>query len=165
MPDGGLHAQRGTPVWVLQAGMTYGARQVAPGSHAGTVWLSVCMMGQHLPQMYQAAEVHPVTQLAAPGLGLCAACLGFGTAADLPDVFYPYAVDELSAACPQCEGSGRPAVVVTLVRDGNGIEGSARLRPHAWVKPVRGALPGRCAACGGVKGDSAHVDDMADSTA
>jgi hypothetical protein len=160
MPDGGL-SKRGTPVWVLQAGMTYGARHVAPGNRPGVVWLNVCVLGTHLPQMYRAGEVHPVTGLAAPGLGLCTACLGFGTAAELPDMFYPYGVDELPAACPQCEGSGRPAVLVTVVRAGGGIEGSATLRPHAWVKPIKGALPGRCAACGGVHGDSIHVDDMA----
>jgi hypothetical protein len=126
------------------------------------VWLDVCIMGQHLPQMYRAAEARDLTAEGCARLGLCPDCLGFGDldpglAADMLEA--ARGIDEVKHPCPGCGGSGRPALRVTVKRDQTGgITGGIRPLPHEYAPPLEdadpvlaaafGVAPDMCLACG-----------------
>ena len=162
-------------VWVTSGpGMPCGARELGSAPD-GRVWLDVCILGQHLPQMYRKDDMGGLDADGCARLGLCPDCLGFG------DMDPALAVDMLSAArgidevarpCAGCGGTGRPAVRVTIARDGSGVTGSIRPLSHTYVPPLDGTDPellavfeapaGMCLACGmpedgtGPRGEALH---------
>jgi hypothetical protein len=97
--------------WVLSGpSLTCGARaigddhQLGP-ARKGTMWLDVCILGQHLPQMYRVTEVRELTAEACASLGLCDKCLGWGDSGgtDAREVLYAARrVDEVRQPCPGC---------------------------------------------------------------
>jgi hypothetical protein len=147
MPDG---------VWVSGGpGLPCGARKLGDAGD-GRVWLDVCIVGQHLPQMYRPGELHELAAEECARLGLCPDCLGFG---DLDPGLAPgmleaaRGVDQLKQPCPGCGGSGRPALRITIQRDGSGVQGEIRPLPHQYVpSPLASAEPLLLAAFG-VTGD------------
>jgi hypothetical protein len=153
-----------TAAWVLSGPLPCGARKLGPAHSKHTDWTEVNILGQHLPQMYPEAEVHPLRREDCPGLGLCEDCLGFGVlGADSPT----------AQACPGCSGSGRPALRVVVKRTAEGgISVDARPVPHAYTPPADpeqftawAMAPETCLACGlprdgkGPRGQALHPDE------
>jgi len=143
--------EAGSPVWAVLVNITVAGR-VLGGGPGGTVLVDQCTLGQHLPQHYQPGELHPLTAEEATGLGLCPACLGYGTVAELctAESYFPYSADELKDPCGDCGGSGRSHVKVTITRDStSGTSAHITVSPH---EPLYTALPGApdgpCQACG-----------------
>jgi hypothetical protein len=152
-------------IWVMGS-LPCGARELgddALGPAAdGRVWLDVCILGQHLPQMYARDEANDLRADDCERLGLCPDCLGFGDL-DRSPVTDPLTaargIDQVKRPCPNCGGSGRPAIRVTVRRDlSGGVTGAIRPVPHAYVPPggiedpdklaAFGVAPGACLACG-----------------
>src|SRR5438552_5422298 len=133
-----------TGAWVSSGpGLPCGARILGDAGD-GRVWVDMCTMGQHLPQMYPPGEVHDLTPDGCARLGLCPDCLGFGDTApglagDLGEA--ARGIDEVQHPCAGCGGSGRPALRVTLTRDPAGVTGGIRLLPHEYVPPLDGSDP------------------------
>jgi hypothetical protein len=140
------------------------------------MWLDVCILGQHLPQMYRVTEVRELTAEACASLGLCDKCLGWGDSGgtDAREVLYAARrVDEVRQPCPGCAGSGRPALRVSVTVASSGLTGQIRPLPHAYVPPLKGADPemlqlfevpdDMCLACGmpadgkGPRGETMHI--------
>ena len=163
-------------VWVTSGpGLPCGARKLGDAGD-GRVWLDVCILGQHLPQMYRPGEARDLTAEGCARLGLCPDCLGFGDldpglAAGMLEA--ARGVDQVKLPCPGCGGSGRPAVRVTIQRDGSGgVTGGIRPLPHEYVAPAGdfdpelaalfGAAADMCLACGmpkdgtGPRGEMLH---------
>jgi len=166
--------------WVASGpGIPCGARRlgddVLGAAPPGRTWLDVCIIGQHLPQMYQDSEMRALMPGDCPALGLCPDCLGFGdtspaVAAD--PLTASRGVDQVKRPCPGCGGSGRPALRVTVRRDGPDITGSIRPLPHGYVPPAGTPDPvlmaafeapaDMCLACGmpqdgaGPRGEALH---------
>lgn len=160
-------------------GLPCGARELGDSvlgpAPAGRLWLDVCVIGQHLPQMYRKDEVR---ELDAPGcarLGLCPDCLGFGDlspGAARDALAAARGIDQVSRPCPNCGGSGRPAVRAAVTRDASGVTGSVRPLPHEYVPPLDDAgrdlmavfdvSPDTCLACAmpqdgtGPRGEALH---------
>jgi hypothetical protein len=163
-------------VWVLSGpALPCGARPLGE-SGPGRVWVDVCILGQHLPQSYQGTEIHPLDADRCARLGLCPDCLGFGDLNPVPAAGMLAAargIDEVDRPCPNCGGTGRPALRITLTRDTAGVAGSIRPLPHSYVPPLGGADPvmlaafqipeGFCLACGmpsdgtGPRGEALHT--------
>jgi hypothetical protein len=164
-------------VWVTSGpGLPCGARKLGDAGD-GRVWLDVCIIGQHLPQMYRPAEAHDLTAEGCARLGLCPDCLGFGDldpglAAGMLEA--ARGVDQLERPCPGCGGSGRPALRITIRRDGTGVYGDMRPLPHEYAPgPLATADPlllaafevtaDMCLACGmpqdgtGPRGEALHT--------
>lgn len=161
--------------WVTAGpAMPCGARRLGDAGD-GRVWLDVCILGQHLPQMYEPGDLRDLTAEGCARLGLCPDCLGFGDldpglAADMLQA--ARSIDEVPRPCPGCEGTGRPALRITLDRSGGGIQGSIRPLPHPYAPPLDGTDPvllaafaapeGMCLACGmpqdgtGPRGEALH---------
>jgi hypothetical protein len=164
--------------WVISGpGIPCGAR-LAPEAaeflgpeRKGTRWVDMCSMGQHLPQMYQAAEIHPLTRENCARLGLCEDCLGWGDTGPVPQGIGGLArsLDEVRTACPNCGGSGRPALRVVIRRTAATTAASISLLPHEYVPPLPGdddelrAAFGEsldmCLACGASRGDGPHGEE------
>ena len=153
-----------TGLWVINGpGLPCGARPTAAmgAAPARKMWLDVCILGQHLPQMYRKEETRRLDAAGCARLGLCPDCLGFG---DLgPAARDPLAVargiDGVARPCARCGGSGRPALRVTVNRDGSGGVVTLDPLPHVYAPPLDRAaragltvtldLPeGSCLACG-----------------
>lgn len=159
--------------WVLSGpALPAGARRLDDAGLGdpppGRTWLDVCILGQHLPQMYPDREIRELTAGECPRLGLCPDCLGFGDVgtlrrgADDPRSrvrWLARGIDEVRDRCPNCGGSGRPALRITVTRGPGGtvIEGAIRSLPHAYVPPMAAdpnmlalfEIPdGMCLACG-----------------
>jgi hypothetical protein len=107
--------------------------------------------------VYRRSELRALTAADAPRLGLCPACLGYGTTGELAvslDGYHPYRVDEIEDPCAECGGSGRPYVKVTIRHDNGQITGHMDVARHLPVYRERGlagyaVLPdGLCLACG-----------------
>ena len=164
--------------WVMSGpGLPCGARrtEVMGGAPHGRVWLDVCILGQHLPQMYSAAEIRELTSEGCARLGLCPDCLGFGDLGQAASILaLARRSDEAAERCPGCGGSGRPALRVTVRRDASGIQGAIQPLPHEYVSPLPGAdsafmalfeaSPDMCLACGmppdgtGPRGEVLHPE-------
>lgn len=135
------------PVMVMSLGvLPLGARVL--DDHDG-LWIDVVTMGQHLPQRYrdQNDGVEPLDADKAVAHGLCPACLGYGTLTLTPAHEIPLATtsDEITNACSECGGTGRPAIRVEIVRTPGGIESHMQVLPHQMV-PGNEMIP--CLACG-----------------
>lgn len=143
---------QGKGLLALPGGIATGARvtpevaQVLGDPPPGRVWLDLCTMGQHLPQMYLAEEVIPLDRATAERHGMCGDCLGYGTTGE---VALAMGSDELPQPCGTCAGSGRPAVEVEISRSPGSTVGKMRFKPHPPV-----LIDGRddCMACGLVPG-------------
>lgn len=155
-------------LWVLSGpALPCGAREsdeiaaVLGPAREGTRWLDVCVLGQHLPQMYPVGEAHELTAEACPQFGLCPDCLGFGDmGSEQPTLPWELArgIDEVSNPCPNCGGTGRPALRVKVTRSRGSTVGSITPLPHAYVPMQPGTDPlllaafeipdGMCLACG-----------------
>lgn len=152
-----LIAAPGVPVWcVFGPGLPAGAR-VTRIADRERLWLDVCLLGHHLPQLHRPAQIGGLPQAACAALGLCPDCLGFGTLAAL-DGFYPYGVDEVPGRCATCHGTGRPCLRVSTHRTPSGTEGSVRVLPHNPVirSDIKGVTGDLCLACGNEAGSAAH---------
>jgi hypothetical protein len=167
-------------VWVTSGpGIPAGARVLGDAGD-GRVWLDVCLFGQHLPQMYKPDDLHDLTVDGCAALGLCPDCLGFGDLDPTPAggmlqvMWLARSLDEVSKPCPGCGGTGRPALRVTITRDGAGTTAGLRALPHSYVPPLAGQFddpllaaafevdPHMCLACGmppdgtGPRGEALH---------
>lgn len=151
-------------VWVVsEPGLPCGARPLGDSllgpAPSGRVWLDVCMLGQHLPQMYRQDEVRGLAAGRCERLGLCPDCLGFGDMSRAPVTEVLLAargIDQVERPCPNCGGTGRPAVRITVRRDAPGATASIRPLPHEYVPPLDlsalcGIPDGMCLACGMAK--------------
>jgi hypothetical protein len=163
-------------IWVTTgAALPCGARKLGDAGD-GRVWLDVCILGQHLPQMYRLDDMNDLTAEGCARLGLCPDCLGFGDldpglAAGMLEA--ARGIDEVKRPCPGCGGTGRPALRITLDRSDGGIQGKIRPLPHEYVPPLEGGDPmlaaafgvpeGTCLACGmpedgtGPRGEALHA--------
>jgi hypothetical protein len=124
----------------------------------GRVWLNINLLGHHLPQMYADEEIHDVlTKANAASWGLCAACMGFGTNAELPDLYWPTGVDEIPEPCAGCHGTGRPCFIVTVTVGEHVTEAAVGILPHEYVKsqPLPG-ITGLCLGCGEMPDNKNH---------
>lgn len=166
--------------WVMSGpGLPCGARllgdDVLGPAPDGRTWLDVCILGQHLPQMYQDSEIRGLSAEDCAGLGLCPDCLGFGDLSREPvtdALMAARGVDQVERPCPGCGGTGRPAIRITVRRDSLGTEVSIRPLPHRYVPlldgtdplllAASGAADGMCLACGmpqdgtGPRGEALH---------
>ncbi len=141
---------------------------------AGRTWLDVCILGQHLPQMYRRKEMRELTAEGCFRLGLCPDCLGFGDLSLAGTVVgLARGVDELQRPCAGCGGSGRPALRVTIERSAGSVHGDIRPLSHQYVPPLDGTDPellalfgasqDMCLACGmppdgtGPRGEALHL--------
>jgi hypothetical protein len=132
-------------VWVLAgAGMPCGARVAAPYDNGERVWLDVCILGQHLPQLYLKKELHPLDHKNAAELGLCDRCLGFGTRETFSDL-YPRNMTQIPGACEHCGGTGRPKIRVEVHETEHEITGRVTVLPHAYEP---GGQRNGCLHCG-----------------
>ncbi len=159
--------------------MPCGARELGDSvlgpAQSGRVWLDVCILGQHLPQMYRKDEARELRAEDCARLGLCPDCLGFGDTAAYRfanALFVARGADEVQQPCPNCGGTGRPAVRVTVEHDANGVTGGIRPLPHEYVPPLSEtdaellaafkAPADMCLACGmpgdgtGPRGEALH---------
>lgn len=165
-------------IWVTAAGfMPCGARRLTAESYAplgqprrGVAWLDVCIMGQHLPQMYAERDIHGLSAEGCESLGLCPDCLGFGDTGGEPGrgiiqqvLRLARSIDEVATLCPGCGGTGRPALRVSVHRSGPETSASIVVMPHAYVPPgdhidaeramVFEVSTDSCLACGMRMGD------------
>lgn len=118
-------------------GITCGARVIDSGP---PLWIDLCMLGQHLPQMYRREEIQPIDIDVCEQVGLCPGCLGYGTQGDVP---LAAGVDEVPEPCGICQGTGRAVMRVNVTRDVNSVEARVGVLPHIakWRN-------GNCLACG-----------------
>lgn len=136
-------------LWVLAAiGIPCAAKRTGQEADGLTV-LDVCILGQHLPQMYHEDEIRTVdTPEQASGLGMCPQCLGYGTTSELEEL-WPYSVDEIPNPCEACGGTGRPCLRVSIKRSHGTIDAVQNILTHAYIQP--GDIPGiieGCLGCG-----------------
>lgn len=174
-------------LWALGApGLPFGAKRVGDTGpippKTTKLWLDVCLLGQHIPQIYEIREIHEFTKEEAPGLGLCPDCLGFG---DLDTTVRETFVQvtrflyEITNPCATCSGTGRVALRIAMDRDPVTRTTTSHLTilPHAYVPPLTGhwyaqnmelfeAPPDMCLACGSAKnlrngkdGEPLHVGE------
>jgi len=160
--------------WVTSGpALPCGARRLPPElmgpSNPGTIWLDVCILGTHLPQMYKESEVRELTVENCSRLGICPDCCGFG---DLSNeevtgiIQATRSVDELTQPCSNCGGSGRPAIRMTVKRNSGGITAYLNPIPHKYIPPLDGtdtkmltlfgAPPDMCLGCGMPQGEALH---------
>lgn len=86
------------------------------------VWISLNIMGTHLPQMYRRSELEPATRELCERHDLCVECLGYGRVR--PDGGKVFGLGS-PPVCEECHGSGstRYYVEVRQSADGSVIEG------------------------------------------
>jgi hypothetical protein len=127
-------------------GIACGARVLEVGP---PLWIDLCMIGQHLPQMYAPKELHPIDVDICEQNGLCPACMGYGTQGDVP---LAAGVDQVPDPCEICGGTGRAVLRVNMTRTPSSTEARIEVLPHVpqWNK-------GHCLACG-FPDDPAFVD-------
>ena len=129
-------------VWSLGV-LPLGARVLGEGDD-GTVWIDMVTLGQHLPQRYRVSEVEPLDADRAAELGLCPACLGYGTLDSVTEVDPATFSNEIEHPCIVCGGSGRPAIRVEVTSSPGTTEGRMTVLPHQLV-PGNETIP--CLAC------------------
>lgn len=152
--------------WVLSGMLPCGARRIddMPADLGRRAWLDVCILGQHLPQMYNEKEITGLFPETCGRLGLCADCLGFGTVATdgVPPGLSALGIDEIPELCETCGGSGRGAIRMTVTRSASGVTGQITVLPHGYVEPLASTIQ-TCLACGverdgkGPDGQPAHL--------
>lgn len=101
---------------------------MGPATDDGSrVWIDLCILGSHLPQMYRPTEFEPATRELAEKHELCPTCLGYG---NVP--FRAEAPDGVWARCDDCRGSGSSKFFVDITQnaDGSVIEGRVTPRDH-----------------------------------
>lgn len=152
-------------VWVkFGPGIPCGAR-VAGSAGEDRVWIDMCALGQHVPQMYHTKDLNQLTREQCARLALCEDCLGYGDLSATPGEWPALArrIDEVATPCPNCGGSGRPAVRCTASQDDAGtITGGITFVPHVYVPPLEVPDPDlaalfevstdMCMACGNARG-------------
>lgn len=125
--------------------MPIGAR-VFGDAVEGFVWLDICMMGTHLPQMYRPEELERLTPTLADEMGLCIHCLGYGVSGQVgmvPLMSDTRVLEDADLLCHGCGGSGRQGIGVTIEQDEGGTTMSVVVQDHE-VKLVDGV----CGVCG-----------------
>ena len=135
--------------WVMGApGAPYGAKILGDAERGMTgarYWVDLCLIGQHIPQMYDKQDVHELTPLDCPRLGLCAECLGFGDVGDFEQIrrsssltVAARGIDEMSLdrLCTTCGGTGRPYTRVRILRTHGTTTGEITVLHHAYVPPL-----------------------------
>lgn len=96
------------------------------------VVLDLCAMGQHLPQNYRRAECTPLIDDDLAAHGLCTTCRGWG----LTSMYDHGTVDQVldgqaGDVCPDCGGSGRKGITITVNREPGKVEGHIDMAPDA----------------------------------
>lgn len=168
-PKTGHKTEKSRACWVVSApGIPCGARVLGEDYRSDRLWLDVCIMGQHLPQMYPENEIHDLGKGHCRVLGLCEDCLGFGDKGTEPPksdlMSLSRAVDEVENPCTACGGTGRTAMRVRIVRAFGATTAEISFLPHAYIPPLDreqddfytdpglkelfGAAPDTCIACG-----------------
>lgn len=158
--------------WVLNApGLPCGAQIIGVDQRNPLkYWVDMCLLGGHLPQMYEKAQIYPLTEEDAPYLGLCTHCMGFGdiwppksTNDQAPPLFaFARTIDEVHHPCHMCDGTGRPAMRVQVVHGRDEIRHNIHIKPHPYVAPLPNnfysslmdlfeAPSDMCLACGSAK--------------
>jgi hypothetical protein len=150
----------GMAVWCKgDSFLPLGGRVIMAHERRACWWVSVCITGQHWPQVYPEADL---TELATPeqaaALGMCGDCLGFGTTEALPDPMWPYAIGEIPAPCGKCGGTGRPALRLTVTRAAGTVVSHLVTLPHDFVEPAATGPPGMCLGCTCREGEAVHRD-------
>ena len=114
-----------------------GAAVLVGGDNHGALALDVCLMKTHLPQFYRLDELIPIRQVKLEDHGFCRRCGGWG----ITSMFEQASVDQIlegrhGEVCPNCEGSGRTGVKITIDRSVPGeTKGSIDVDPS--LKPLR----------------------------
>ena len=157
-----------THYWAVSGAIPVGVRKlpdsvvgaVLGAARPGTVWVDMCNMGQHLPQMYPLDDLYELTVDGCARLALCPDCFGFGDQSpfgprDLNEA--ARSLDEIKQPCVNCGGTGRPALRITMKRDAHGLSATILPLPHVFVPPIPEIAPetqqlfgmlGACLACG-----------------
>jgi len=113
-------------------------------------WVDICIMGQHLPQMYKPDEIAPLDADDCALYGLCPDCLGYGTK-QWEEVELASGIDLLVHPCEKCSGTGRPAVRCQVVRTADSVEARIDVLPHPFVGEEY------CYVCGTTKESEFHA--------
>lgn len=134
-------------VWTgpLDMGVPVAARVL---SEDDPPWLDICMIGQHLPQMYRPEEILPLDEETCRTYGLCVDCMGYGTTDDSVTLTLAPGVDQIANPCATCGGTGRPALRIRLDRSEDGVsvvQAEMQVQPHEAIR--HGKIP-HCIACG-----------------
>ncbi len=161
-----------TNYWVIGGpGIPCGARRLTTEplgpAPEGYVWLDVCIIGTHIPQMYLNSEIYRLLARDCERFGLCPDCFGRGDLANGSDTLdsLTRSVDQLIQPCPNCGGSGRPALRITVTRTDGSITGELRPLSHKYAPAPAGSvglIQDTCLACGmpqdgtGPKGEVLH---------
>lgn len=95
-----------------------------------TVWLDVCIMGQHLPQQYKREEITAMTPELIKEHSLCETCQGYGTTDLFEDLPIGAGPDQVPHPCETCGATGKKYLRVTLHRDASGVTGQMNILPH-----------------------------------
>lgn len=99
----------------------------------GIAALDVCLLGTHLPQMYQEDQCTPIADVDVASHGFCVTCKGWG----LIEMFdYAQSVDQVldgkaGVGCTDCGGSGRKGITVTVERTPEALEGTTSIAADA----------------------------------
>jgi hypothetical protein len=122
----------GTAVHCASGPVEVGARIIDLNTRT-TYWINICVLGQHLPQVYREKELTVMhTAEDAQKVGLCGSCLGFGTTFELSNPMYPAGIDELDNLCITCRGTGREWVRSTVERSAGSVIGNLTILPHEY---------------------------------
>lgn len=108
-----------------------GARVLQVGEDI--IWVDICGMGTHLPQMYRRDELQLLDSRLAVDVGLCGDCLGYGTPLLATEVPLAASIDLLPEVCASCGGSGRTALRVVMTRSASSVQAEMHIEPHAWL--------------------------------
>jgi hypothetical protein len=163
--------KQGKDFWILHPpGMPMGCQILgdAPSStpKMPKLWVDVCALGQHMPQMHGKHEIRPLTPSLALQLGLCPECMGYGDrtplSADMTALQILRGIDEVHDKCTACNGSGRPAILPIMRRHANETSVTLQMSPHPYVPTLPSnfytslmelfqAPTDMCLACGAAK--------------
>jgi len=167
-----------SPCWVVSApGVPFGARILGMDYRSDRIWVDVCLMGQHLPQMYAEEHVHGLGRGHCKVLGLCEECLGFGdtdTSISGDMLHAARSIDEVVNPCKNCGGTGRTAMRVRLARGFGQMAAEMSFLPHEYVKPLNneddvfyqemrelfGSASDLCLACGLARGEKYQGEEI-----
>ena len=105
------------------------------GPREDMLTLDINILSTHMPQVYRPDELTPLSQVRLADHGLCPRCRGWG----LTSMYDNATMDEVLEGrhgdiCPDCGGSGRPGVKVTIDRSPSGTQGKIDMSP--LVRPL-----------------------------